>query len=220
MPLLELLFVFWYLTLLLWLFMHMAATGVFFSVDPITPLIIENMPQVPLVSRRSLAVPGWRTRSTATHRRRAQSPSIPELLLEPLDELFLLLDEEVLGHDSVMERIFMVVEVGLMMRLNLCGLLTWLGDRFVTLPGRARTSHRSVMAYSAFSNFTGTRNGPAGLTFSWYLRRAAELSNAELTLLTEPPNYRGGNLELMPLAKLPGYGYREWGKTPALYRDS
>ncbi|XXG78788.1 hypothetical protein AAC387_Pa08g2654 [Persea americana] len=53
------------------------------------------------------------------------------------------------------------------------------------LSGCARTSHRSVMAYSAFSTFIGTRNGPVGLAFSWYLRRAAKLSNAELTLLTE-----------------------------------
>ena len=111
--------------------MHMAAAGVFFSVDPITPLIIEDVPQVPLVGRRSLAVPGWSTRSMVMQRRRARRPSIPELLLE----LFLLLDEEVLGYDSVLERIFMVVEVGLMMRLSPRGLLTRLGDRFVTLPG-------------------------------------------------------------------------------------
>ena len=114
--------------------MHMAVVGVFFSVDPITPLIIEDVLQVSLVGR-SLVVLGWRTRSTAMHRRRARSPFIPELQLEPLDELSLLLDEEVLGQDNILERIFMVVGVGLMMRLSPRGLLTWLGDRFVTLPG-------------------------------------------------------------------------------------
>ena len=133
-PLLELLVIFWYLALLLWPFMHMAAAGVFFAMDPITPLIIEDVPQVSLVGRRSLAMPRRRTRSTATYRRRARSPSIPELLLEPLVELFLLLDEEVLGHDSILERIFMVIGVGLVMGLRHSqrGLLTWLGNRFLT----------------------------------------------------------------------------------------
>ena len=60
-PLLELFFVFWYPPLLLWLYMLVAAAGVLFSVDPITPLTIEDVPQVPPVARRSLAVPGWRT---------------------------------------------------------------------------------------------------------------------------------------------------------------
>ncbi|XXG69127.1 hypothetical protein AAC387_Pa06g2066 [Persea americana] len=41
------------------------------------------------------------------------------------------------------------------------------------------------MAHSAFSTFTGTTDGPAGLAFSWHLRRAADLSNAELALYTE-----------------------------------
>ena len=123
LDLLELLLVFWYLALFLWPFMHMATAGVFFSVDPITLLIIEDVPQVSLVGW-SLAVLGWRTRSTAKHRRRARSPLIPELLLEPPDELFLLLDEEVLGQDSILERIFMVVGVGLMMRLSPRGLRT------------------------------------------------------------------------------------------------
>ena len=82
-----------------------------------------------------MAVLGWRTRSTAVYKRRARSPFILELLLEPPDELFLFLDEEVLVQDSILERIFMVVGVGLMMRLSPRGLLTWLGDRFVTLPG-------------------------------------------------------------------------------------
>ena len=43
-PLLELLLVFWYPPLLLWLYMLMAAAGILFSVDPITPLIIEDVP--------------------------------------------------------------------------------------------------------------------------------------------------------------------------------
>ena len=43
---------------------------------------------------------------------------------------------------------------------------------------------------AAFSTFTGTRNGPVGLAFSWYLLQAAELSNAELAPLTEPPSRR------------------------------
>ena len=48
------------------------------------------------------------------------------------------------------------------------------------------------MAHFAFSTFTGTRNGPVGLAFSWHLRRAAELSNTELALLTELPSLRAG----------------------------
>ena len=100
--------------------MYMAAAGVFFVVDPITPLIIEDVPQVPLVGRRSLAVLGWRTRSMAAYGRRTRSPSpLPELLLEPLDKLFLLLDNEVLGPGILQERVFVVVGVGLMMGLRL-----------------------------------------------------------------------------------------------------
>ncbi|XXG70384.1 hypothetical protein AAC387_Pa06g3157 [Persea americana] len=60
------------------------------------------------------------------------------------------------------------------------------------LSRRIRTSHGSVMAHSAFSTFTGTKNGSAGLTFSWRLRRAIELSNAKLALLTELPSLRAG----------------------------
>ena len=83
-PLLELLFVFWYPPLLLWLYMLVAAAGVFFSVDPITPPIIEDVPQVPPMARRSLAVPGWRTRGMVTPMKWAPSPSLLlELLFEP-----------------------------------------------------------------------------------------------------------------------------------------
>ena len=71
----------------------------------------------------------------AAHMRRAWSLFMPGLLLEPLDELFLLLYEEVLGQDCILVRIFMVVGVGLVMRLSPCGLLTWLGDRSITLLG-------------------------------------------------------------------------------------
>ncbi|XXG68900.1 hypothetical protein AAC387_Pa06g1891 [Persea americana] len=123
-PMLELLFVFWRLALLLWPFKHMVAAGVFFSVDAL---------QVSLVSRSSV-VPAWRTRSTAMRRRRARGPSIPEMLLEPPDELSLLLDEEVSSQDSIMERLFLVAGSGLMTRLSPRGLRTWLGGRSVALP--------------------------------------------------------------------------------------
>ena len=48
-PLLQLVVVFWLLTLLLGACVYMAAAGVFFIVDPITTLFIEDVPQVPLV---------------------------------------------------------------------------------------------------------------------------------------------------------------------------
>ena len=117
-PLLELLLVFWYLALLLWPFMHMATAGVFFVVDPVTPLIIEDVPQVSLVGRRSLAVLGWRTRSMAAHGR--WTPSLPpllELLLKPPDELLLFLNEAVLSPNIILDRVF-VVKVGVMVRLG------------------------------------------------------------------------------------------------------
>ena len=69
------------------------------------------------------------------------------------------------------------------------------------LSGRAHTSHGSVMAHSAFSAFTGTRNGPARPAFSWHLRQVAELSNAEWALLTEMPT--GEPLEPTLLTELP-----------------
>ena len=48
-PLLKLVVVFRLLTLLLGASVYMAAAGVFFIVGPITPLIIEDAPQVSLV---------------------------------------------------------------------------------------------------------------------------------------------------------------------------
>ena len=54
----------------------------------------------------------------AAHGRWTLSPSpLLELLLEPPDELFLLLDEAVLSHDIVQERVF-VFKVGLMVGLR------------------------------------------------------------------------------------------------------
>ena len=118
-PLLELLLVFWYPPLLLWLYMLVAAAGVFFSVDPITHLIIEDVPQVSLVGRRSLAVPGWRTRGMATPGRWTPSPFILlELLFEPQDKLVLLLNEAVLSSDLIQVRVFIFVRVDLMVGLR------------------------------------------------------------------------------------------------------
>ena len=45
-PLLQLVLVFRLLTLLLGPFVYMAAAGTFFVVDPITPLVIEDVPQI------------------------------------------------------------------------------------------------------------------------------------------------------------------------------
>ena len=102
-PLLQLVVILWLLTLLLRAFVYMVAAGVFYVVDPITPLIIKDVPQIYL--RGSLALLGWWTRSMAASGRRIQSPSLfPELLLELSDELFLLLDDEVLVPDIVQER--------------------------------------------------------------------------------------------------------------------
>ena len=62
---------------------------------------------------------GWRTRSMAASGRRTRSPPpLPELLLKLSDELFLLLDNEILGPDIVQERVFVVVGVCLMMGLR------------------------------------------------------------------------------------------------------
>ena len=105
----------------------MAATGAFFVMDPITPLIIEEVPQIPLNRWGSLALLGWWTRSMTASGRRTQSPCpLPELLLELSDELVLLLDNEVLGPDIAQERVFVVVGIGLVMGLRYgpCRLLT------------------------------------------------------------------------------------------------
>ena len=48
-PLLQVVFVLWLLSLLLGVFMYMAAVGVFYVVDSIAPLVIEDVPEVPLV---------------------------------------------------------------------------------------------------------------------------------------------------------------------------
>ena len=103
--------------------MLVAAAGVFFSVDPITPLIIEDVPQVLLVGRRSLAVPGWRTRGMAAHGRWTPNPSLLlELLFKLPDKLVLLLDEAVLSSDLIQVRVFVFVKVDLMvgMRFSPC----------------------------------------------------------------------------------------------------
>ena len=103
--------------------MLVAAAGVFFSVDPVTPFTIEDVPQVPSVARRSLAVPGWRTRGMATPVRWTLSPSLLlELLFEPQDKLVLLLNEAVLSSDLIQVRVFVFVKVDLMvgLRSSLC----------------------------------------------------------------------------------------------------
>ena len=117
-PLFHLCLVFGQPTLLFGVCTYTAAAGAFFIVDPITPLS-EDVPQVPLMGRRwSLVVPGWRTRGMATHWR--GTPSLPPLLelpLEPLDQLFLLLDEAILSPDIILGRVF-VVKVGLMVGMR------------------------------------------------------------------------------------------------------
>ena len=86
--------------------------------DPITPLIIEDVPQVSLVGR-SLAVPGWGTRGMATTGRRTPSPSLLlELLFEPQDKLVLLLNEAVLSSDLIQARVFVFVRIDLMVGLR------------------------------------------------------------------------------------------------------
>lgn len=118
-PLLELLFVFWYPPLLLRLHTLVAAPGVLFSADPITPFIIEDVPQVSPVARRSLAVPGWRTRGVVAPMEWAPGPPLLlELLFEPQDKLVLLLNEAVLGSDLTQARVFVLIRVGLMVGLR------------------------------------------------------------------------------------------------------
>ena len=107
------------LALLLRFFMQVAAAGAFI-IDPVTPLVVEDVPQILLGRRRSLAVPERWTRSLALSGRRTQSPpSLPKLLSKLTDELILFLDNKVLGPDILQERVIVVVEVGLMMRLRL-----------------------------------------------------------------------------------------------------
>ena len=66
-----------------------------------------------------MVVLGWQTRIMVAHGRRIRSPSpIPELLVELSNELFLLLDDVALGPDIVQERVFVVIEVGLVVGLR------------------------------------------------------------------------------------------------------
>ena len=83
----------------------MAAVGAFF-IDPITPLAIEDVPQILLNRRRSLAVLGRWTRS---------SPPLSELPLKLTDDIVLLLDNKVLGLDIRKERVVVAIGVGLVM---------------------------------------------------------------------------------------------------------
>ena len=102
-----------------------------FVIDPVTPLVIEDVPQILLDQRMSLTVPGRWTRSFAASGRRAGSPSfLSELQLKLTDELVLLLDNKVLGPDICQDRVIVVIGVGLVMglRLGLCRHLTLLRD--------------------------------------------------------------------------------------------
>ena len=78
----------------------MAAAGAFFSLVPVTPLTVEDVPQVLSVAR----TPG----------RRALILLVFELLFEPLDKLMLFLDEAVLRSDVIQAGVFIVIEAGLM----------------------------------------------------------------------------------------------------------
>ena len=110
--------------------MKMAAVRAFI-VDPVTFLVIEDVSQILLDRRRSLAVHERWTRSMTASGRWTRSPlSLLELSLELMDELVLLLDNKVLGLDIRHERVIVVFRVGLVMRLRLgpCRHLTLLGD--------------------------------------------------------------------------------------------
>ena len=101
-PLLQLL-IFRDLALLLRPFVHVAAAGAFFSLVPVTPLTVEDVPQVLSVAR----TPG----------RRALILLAFELLLEPLDKLTLFLDEAVLCSDVLQAGVFVPIKAGLVMGL-------------------------------------------------------------------------------------------------------
>ena len=65
-----------------------------------------------------MVVPGWRTQSMAVNGRWILSPThLLELLLEPSNQLFLLLDEAILSPDIILDRVF-VAKVGLMVGLR------------------------------------------------------------------------------------------------------
>ena len=98
-PLLQLL-IFRDLALLLRPFVHVAAAGAFFSLVSVTPLTVEDVPQVSPVAQ----APG----------RRALTLLVVELLREPLDKLMLFLDEAVLGPDVIQAGVFILIEAGSM----------------------------------------------------------------------------------------------------------
>ena len=79
----------------------MAAAGAFFSLVSVTPLTVEDVPQVSSV----VQAPG----------RRALTLLVFELLREPLDKLTLFLDEAVLCSDVLQAGVFVSIEAGLMM---------------------------------------------------------------------------------------------------------
>ena len=84
--------------------MYVAAAGAFFFLVSVTPLIVEDVPQVLSVAR----TPG----------RRALILLAFEPLREPFDKLTLFLDEEVLCSDIRQAGVFVVLKAGLMMRLR------------------------------------------------------------------------------------------------------
>ena len=78
----------------------MAAAGAFFSLIPVTPLTVEDVPQVLFVAR----TPG----------RRALILLAFELLREPFDKLTLFLDEAILCSDVLQAGVFVLIKAGLM----------------------------------------------------------------------------------------------------------
>ena len=84
--------------------MYVAAAGAFFFLVSVTPLIVEDVPQVLSVAR----TPGRRALSLLTF----------EPLREPFDKLTLFLDEEILCSDIRQAGVFVVLKAGLMMRLR------------------------------------------------------------------------------------------------------
>ena len=101
-PLLQL-FILRPLALLFWPFVNVTAAGAFFSLVSVTPLTVEDVPQVSSVAQ----VPG----------RRALILLVFELLFEPLDKLMLFLDEAVLCSDVLQAGVFFAIKAGLMLGL-------------------------------------------------------------------------------------------------------
>ena len=83
--------------------MYVAAARAFLSLVPVTPLTVEDVPQVLSVAR----TPG----------RRALILLAFELLREPFDKLTLFLDEEVLCSDVLQAGVFVALKAGLMLGL-------------------------------------------------------------------------------------------------------